>query len=96
MPTSEEFDTLVRRVNILEENLKRVAVSHKEVLEQHLPTVANNMNTFINSATAVHTDTQAKLMGIMDTITKLADNVTSLIETVQSIQDELALADDLV
>jgi len=95
MPTSEEFEALVNRVSTLEANLNRVASSYKEVLEQHLPEVTNTLGNFIKGATAVQADNTSKLMTLADAITKLADNVTALMETVQGIQDELDLRADL-
>jgi hypothetical protein len=95
MPTVEEFEALVNRVDTLEANLNRVASSYKEVLEQHLPEVTNTLGNFMKSVTGVQADNRTKLMALADAITKLAGNVTALMETVQGIQDELDLRADL-
>lgn len=88
MVSDEDLEAVKKRVGDIEDLLKRVALSHKDVLEKYLPEAVDSLNMAIKTLGTSHVDLTNK-------VTDLMNGMGTLVKTVEAIQDELELRSDL-
>jgi len=85
MISQEAYDALLKRVAELEANLGRVAVSHKAVLENYLPQVAEGVANLTGQLSASQQERDAKMTQMFQQILGFVEAFDKRIEMLETV-----------